>query len=296
MFIYLALLVLISAFSASAYQYFVLKIFPKPLWIERLHNAAQYAFAYLVIMIYNPAAFLTIATCMMVIIKLYDHFQPKEREISVITETSRSIWLFLLIFWFIRTFIYDYSPIPSGSMEPTLLAGDIIAINKTQYQIKIPPFTNAFYQFSKPKRGDVIVFNAPNNPQQFWIKRVIGIPGDEVEYRNKEYYLNGEVCQQTGHSLNYHGNQSNSWMVYAEESIVGYKHSIQLDNRKFNKSIKITVPEGTVFVSGDNRDYSYDSRVIGPIPENCIVGKATHILTQLNWHTFLSFKRSGRID
>lgn len=296
MFIYLAIIVLLAAFIASAYQHFVLEVSKRPDWIDKLHNAALLAFSYILIMLFNPAAFLTFAMLITVSFKLYDQIRPHNRPASLLTQTSRDLWLFLLIFWALRTFIYDYSPIPSGSMEPTLVAGDIIAINKTAYQIKVPPFKTPFYRFSTPKRGDVVVFTAPDNPNQFWIKRVIAIEGDDVMYQNKQFFVNGELYEQSNHEMTYRNNPQYNWLVEAEESIDDYVHAIQLDNRKFDKTLSMTVPKGTVFVSGDNRDYSLDSRMIGPIPLDNIVGKATHIITQLNWKTLLSFRRTGHIQ
>lgn len=289
MFFYLACLIVLSAFSATGYQYLVLKEFPKPKWIYRLHYASLFAGSYVIIMLTNAAAFLTIATISMLLVKAYDHTQPSSREASLVTETSRDIWLFLLVFWFVRTFIIDYSPIPSGSMEPTLVAGDVIAINKLAYQIKVPPFSSPLYRFSKPKRGDAVVFNSPLNPNDFWIKRVIAVSGDEVEYRNKQFFVNGKLYKQFDHDVQ-------GKMVTARENIDGYEHSIQLDNMQFNRPVKMTVPNGTVFVSGDNRDYSLDSRMIGAIPEDNIVGKAVFLIFQFKLPTLISFSRSGNID
>jgi|GEM_PF-3116596 signal peptidase I len=293
MFIYFACLLLLIAPTVSLYQYFVLKVSKKPIWIYRIHYTALFAFAYIIIQLYNAAVFLTVATILMLLVKAFDHFRPKDREISLLTETSRDIWLFLLIFWLIRTFVYDYSPVPSGSMEPTLYAGDLIAINKMAYQIKIPPLSQPLYRFAKPKRGDVVVFNSPLNLNEYWIKRVIAVSGDTVEYINKQYYINGKLYEQSKHDLNY---LKQTWQIQATENIDGHEHTIQLDNRRFNQPLVTTVPEDSYFVSGDNRDGSYDSRAIGPIPESCIVGKATHIITQFTQSSILTFKRSGRIQ
>lgn len=296
MFIYLATVVLISAFLASIYQHFILKLSKKPLWVYRLHYGAIFAFAYIVIQVYNAAVFLTVATAIILVNKLYDLAMPQRENISILTENSRDMWLFLLIFWAIRTLVYDYSPVPSGSMEPTLLTGDLIAINKMAYQVKIPPISTPLYQFSKPKRGDVIVFNSPITPNEYWIKGVIAVAGDRVEYVNKQYFVNGKPYVQSNHELNYDQSSKTSWMMQASEEIDGKTHKIQLDKRQFDKSIDITVPDNMYFVSGDNRDYSLDSRMFGPIPEENVVGKATHVITQFTLPWLISFQRSGHIE
>lgn len=291
-FINIATLIVLTAFLASAYQYVVLQTNVKPKWIYRLHYAAMFSLAYLVIQIYNAAVFLTFATIVMLVTKAYDMTRDSKREIALITETSRDIWLFLLIFWFVRTTIYDYSPVPSGSMEPTFFAGDLIAVNKMAYQVKIPPMSKPLYTFAKPKKGDIVIFTSPINPNEYWIKRVIATAGDHVVYKNKQYIINGEPYQQSNHSLH----PEKNWLSQADETIADLTHRIQLDNRQYNKPLDIIVPENSYFVSGDNRDFSMDSRIFGPIHQNSIVGKATHIIAHFSLPSIVSFHRSGSVQ
>ena len=269
--------------------------------MRRLHWGAAISFGYIIIQVYNAAAFLTILTVMNLVTKGYDyyreHYAPRKQEIALITELSRDMWLFLLVFWAFRTFIYDYSPVPSGSMEPTLQAGDLVAINKLSYQVKIPPFMKPLYQFGKPQRGDIVVINSPLEPETFYIKRIIAVGGDTVEYKNKQYIVNGKPYEQSDKTTEY-GESSNgaNWYTQANERINGRVHKIQLDAAKFHQTMSITVPDGQYFISGDNRDYSLDSRFFGPINEDSIVGKATHIITHFQLPTLLSFSRTGEID
>lgn len=290
--------VIFAAFIASIHQHFIQKCAVKPKWVYRLHNAAAFAFAYLIIQFYNPNVFLFSVALLLTTTKIYDVIRsrrtPRKQEVALVTEYARDMWLFVLLFWALRTFIADYSPIPSGSMEPGLVAGDVILINKLSYNVKVQPFDEPLYQFSTPSRGDVVVFNPPTDKNAFWIKRVIAVGGDRLEYRNKQYFVNGKPYQQSNKVSNFK-NKYAPLLTVMDENIDGKVHKIQTDNRQFNDPIDIIVPQGYLFVSGDNRDFSYDSRMIGPIPATSVVGQATHLITQFKLPTILSFSRSGKI-
>lgn len=303
-FIYIAEIIIFVAIIASIAH----KVGPaenRPDWLYRLQYLAVFSGAYLIIQLANAAIFLTVATILTCTIHLFSVLKAKyiqthgHHEESILTEISKDIWLFLLVFALFRALVYDYSPVPSGSMEPTLVAGDLLAINKTAYQAIIPPFKTSLYRYGKPQRGDVIIFNSPLNPMQFYVKRVIAVGGDHVLYQNKQYYINGKAIPQTDFKYDYHENDSSikkSWLTTATEKNGGHEYKIQIDNRRFDKPIEANVPENMYFVSGDNRDYSLDSRIFGPIPENSIVGQATYRITQFTLPTLLSFNRSGKIE
>ena len=168
---------------------------------------------------------------------------------------------------FIRTFVVQAFKIPSGSMEPTLLVGDHILVNKFIYGVKVP-FTRAtLIPLKKPQRGDVIVFIYPVEPDKDFIKRVIGLPGDLVEIAGQRIYINGKLFEDE------HG-------VYtARQADPGRPSSWQ-------------VPEGHVFVMGDNRDHSYDSRFWGFVPVRSIKGRA--FMIYWSWpHWKRSFQMIG---
>jgi len=174
---------------------------------------------------------------------------------SKIREYLEAIVIAIVIAFIIRAFVVQAFKIPSGSMKPTLAIGDHILVNKFIYGIKIPYFRTTLVPITDPKRGDVAVFIYPEDRSKDFIKRVIGIGGDTIEIRNKKIYLNG---------LPYTDNHG----VYTDDFII--PGSIQpRDN--FGP---VTVPKGYLFVMGDNRDQSYDSRFWGFVPLRDVLGKA----------------------
>ncbi len=174
---------------------------------------------------------------------------------SKLQEYIEAIVIALLIAFFIRTFVVQAYKIPSGSMKPTLLVGDHILVNKFIYGIKVPYFRNTLVSIKEPQKGDIVVFIYPEDRSKDFIKRVIATSGDTVEIRNKKIYLNGRLLQDP------HG-------VYVDQFIL--PGSIQpRDN--FGP---VTVPKDSLFVMGDNRDQSYDSRFWGFVDLKDVLGKA----------------------
>ena len=174
---------------------------------------------------------------------------------SKIKEYAEAIIIAILIALFIRTFVTQAFKIPTGSMKPTLQIGDHILVNKFIYGIKIPYLRKTLVPVTEPKRGDIVVFIYPLDRTKDFIKRVIGVEGDVIEIRNKNIFLNGSSCNDT------HG-------VYTDNLIL--PSSIQpRDN--FGP---VKVPEGSIFVMGDNRDQSYDSRFWGFVKLKDVMGKA----------------------
>jgi len=174
---------------------------------------------------------------------------------SKVREYAEAIGIAILIAFFIRSFVVQAFKIPSGSMKPTLLIGDHILVNRFIYGIKIPYFRKTVLPVGDPKRGDVVVFIYPEDRSKDFIKRVVGIGGDTIEIRNKKIYLNSLPDNDT------HG-------VYTDDFII--PGSIQpRDN--FGP---VTVPRGSIFVMGDNRDQSYDSRFWGFVDLKDVLGKA----------------------
>jgi len=174
---------------------------------------------------------------------------------SKIQEYIEAIVIALIIAFFIRTFVVQAYKIPSGSMKPTLLVGDHILVNKFIYGIKVPYFRNTLIPIKEPKKGDIVVFIYPEDRSKDFIKRVIATSGDTVEIRNKKIYLNGRL---------YKDNRG----VYTDQFVI--PGSIQpRDN--FGP---VTVPSGSLFVMGDNRDQSYDSRFWGFVDLKDVLGKA----------------------
>jgi len=173
---------------------------------------------------------------------------------SQIREYVEAFGMAILLALFIRTFIVQAFKIPSGSMEPTLAIGDHLLVNKFLYGIRVPIVGTRLLSFIQPERGDVIVFVYPEDPSKDFIKRIVAVGGDQIEVRNKVIYLNGEKAPDE------HGYFAPGSRIYP--------------SGKRDNFGPYTVPQGHVFVMGDNRDHSHDSRFWGPVPVTDILGKA----------------------
>ena len=179
----------------------------------------------------------------------------QKRSKGVLREYGEAILIALILALFIRTFIVQAFKIPSGSMVPTLEIGDHILVNKFIYGIRVPYTKEYLVLFSKPDRGDIIVFIYPEDPKKDFIKRVIGVEGDTVEIRNKRVYLNGSL-------------HDDPKVRYTDPRVI----PDGLDPR--DNFGPITVPKDALFVMGDNRDNSRDSRYWGFVPLGLVKGKA----------------------
>lgn len=169
-------------------------------------------------------------------------------------ENVEAILMAVLLALFIRTFFVQAFKIPSGSMKETLQIGDHILVNKLRYNLKMPFFNKSLIDFSTPKRGDVVVFKYPKDPDKDYIKRVVGVPGDTIEIVNKKLFRNGTMVT------------NEPYAVYKDPR-VGL--NAPRDNHRAFK-----VPPGELFVMGDNRDYSSDSRFWGTVGIQALKGKA----------------------
>jgi len=201
----------------------------------------------------------------------------------VFVEYSRSLFPVILAVLVLRSFIVEPFRIPSGSMMPTLLAGDFILVNKFSYGVRLPVIDTKIIPIGKPERGDVLVFRYPKDPSIDYIKRVVGLPGDKVAYYNKQLFINGEPAIQTGLGI-YDGVGAGVSMAGSKmfsENLTGVKHNILIDAQRGTLEGEFQVPEGRYFVMGDNRDNSNDSRYWGVVPEENLVGKA--FMIWMNW-------------
>ena len=172
----------------------------------------------------------------------------KTKRKSVVREYAEAILIAIVLALFIRTFVIQAFKIPSGSMKPTLLVGDHILVNKFIYGIKLPFTDKILISLGEPERGDVVVFKFPLDTRKDYIKRVIGLPGDRVELVDKQLLINGQPTEDP------HGSYSLSGSM-----------------RQYGP---VTVPADHLFVMGDNRDESSDSRVWGFVPRPSLRGKA----------------------
>ncbi|WP_416224174.1 signal peptidase I [Thiohalophilus sp.] len=195
-----------------------------------------------------------------------------------LVEFSRFLFPVVLVVLVLRGFVAEPFKIPSGSMLPTLEVGDFILVNKFAYGLRLPVGHQRIVNLGDPERGDVIVFRYPENPDIDYIKRVIGLPGDEVAYYNKTLYINGEPALQKPID-NY--NADYSLELRYEETLGDVRHPILVSAGSSPRDFVVNVPKGNYFVMGDNRDNSRDSRVWGFVPEENLVGEA--FLIWMNW-------------
>jgi len=210
-----------------------------------------------------------------------------DTQLPILIDYARSFFPVLLIVFLLRSFLFEPFRIPTGSLEPTLLIGDFVLVNKYAYGVRLPVIHKKLVEVGKPARGDILVFRWPPNPSVDFIKRVIGLPGDHIKYVNKEIYINNVKLPQTflKESLA-QGDGADEWSVQEKrEDLLGYNHLIFIDPKKSGQDFDdITVPEGMYFVMGDNRDDSADSRFWGFVPEKNIVGKAMLVWMSFEHH------------
>ena len=214
-------------------------------------------------------------------------------------EYSVSFFPVILIVFLLRSFLVEPFKIPSSSMVPTLLVGDFILVNKFTYGIRLPVVNKKVVEIGSPHRGDVMVFRYPEDPSLDYIKRVVGLPGDRLEYRNKRLTINGTQVPMRQID-DYLSKERMQFSRRYLETLNGVEHEILLDedapafvapsrafpyagNCNYNMGgLACTVPPGHYFAMGDNRDNSSDSRVWGFVPDENIVGKAFFIWLNLN--------------
>jgi len=213
-------------------------------------------------------------------------------------EYSGSFFPVIALVFFLRSFLYEPFKIPSSSMVPTLLVGDLILVNKYAYGIRLPIINKKIIEVGIPQRGDVMVFKYPEDTSLDYIKRVIGIPGDKIVYRNKRLTVNGKEVPYEK-LPDYLDEENLYYSKQYQENLLGVKHRILNDERKpafvsdphdfsgrqrcsYNvEGFACTVPDGQYFMMGDNRDNSLDSRYWGFVPDRNIVGKAFFIWMNL---------------
>ena len=194
---------------------------------------------------------------------------------------NRNFLFFLLGLGLFRTAIADWNPIPSGSMRPTLLEGDVVLVDRTAYAIKLPLTDIALFRLSEPVRGDVVTFSSPKDGQRL-IKRIVAGPGDVVEMRDEALFINGAKADYVRRGLGLEAMEDGSVtsVIHATERLAGRDHTVQFlpqlgAMRSFGP---MRVPDDQYFVLGDNRDNSADSRYIGFVPRKLLIGRAHRIL------------------
>ncbi|MBB5392827.1 MULTISPECIES: signal peptidase I [unclassified Herbaspirillum] len=220
-------------------------------------------------------------------------------------EYSGSFFPVIALVFCLRSFLYEPFKIPSSSMVPTLLVGDLILVNKYTYGIRLPIINKKIIEINDPQRGDVMVFKYPKDTTVDYIKRVVGVPGDKIVYKNKRLTVNGEEISYKP-LPDYLDEENLTYYKQWQENLTGVEHKILTDERAPNfvpnpdafphhelctynaEGFACTVPQGEYFMMGDNRDNSLDSRYWGFVPDRNIVGKAFFV-----WMNLGDLKRIG---
>lgn len=239
---------------------------------------------------------------------LSDDAKETLQRIPAWVDSTASVFPVLAFVLILRSFLYEPFQIPSGSMMPTLLVGDFILVEKYAYGLKDPMTRTQMLETGQPERGDIVVFKYPDAPTVDYIKRVVGLPGDRVIYRNKRLYIQpacptGKACEPLKLVDNLSQKESNYMqgpfpLVEAVEQLGAVEHQILVNTilpepvgqwyqQPGTKDDEWLVPEGNYFVLGDNRNNSRDSRFWGFVPEGNLVGKAVFI-----WMSF-EFERES---
>jgi signal peptidase I len=202
---------------------------------------------------------------------------------------NKGFLAFLVLFGVFRTAVADWNPIPSASMHPNLLEGDVVLVNRVAFDLKVPLTDMVLARLGEPERGDIVTFRSPRDGTLL-IKRVAALPGDVVEMRDERLVINGRQADYrlVEHSVDSVGGAALR-AVQLAESFGGTRHHIQVlpDVMAARTFGPVTVPAGQYLMLGDNRDNSADSRVIGLVPRKLLVGRAERVLVsadyQGNW-------------
>jgi len=221
--------------------------------------------------------------------------QQKEKLLAehTLVEYSISFFPVLAIVLVLRSFLFEPFQIPTGSMIPTLEVGDFILVNKYTYGLRLPVIGTKIVAMDEPKNGEIMVFIPPHQDEYF-IKRVVGIPGDRVRYQDKTLYINGKRQNQTFVAQI---PPVNPRYLQYREKLGGIEHMIQRNPFRDTRVEEWVIPEGHYFMMGDNRDQSSDSRYWGLVSEENIVGKAVAIwLHKKPGLRLPEFSRNGRIE
>ncbi len=202
-------------------------------------------------------------------------------RLTKIWKENRSLAVFLLLMFVFRSSIADWNEVPTGSMKPTILEGDRILVQKMAYDLRVPFTHISLHKFADPQRGDIIAFDSEASDKRL-VKRVVGVPGDTVELVDNILHINGQ-------RLAYQDIRSSGHIITDRlEHLPGADHIIRVHKEgSFLSSFRpVTVPTGYYLAMGDNRDNSADSRVIGLIPRNEIVGRSETVVISLDYDNY----------
>lgn len=183
-----------------------------------------------------------------------------------------------------RSAVADWNDVPTGSMKPTILEGDRVFVNKLAYDLKVPFTTWRLATWSEPRRGDVVVFFSPHDEKRL-VKRVVGLPGDRIEIRNRLVFVNGTAVPQQRLAATGFDAAALDGALPSTEDLAGRRHTVLANPRRPHGTSfgPVTVPDGSYLMMGDNRDNSFDSRFFGFVTRDRIVGEATGVALSIDW-------------
>ena len=222
--------------------------------------------------------------------------QQAQTADPVLVDNAKAFLPIFILVLIIRSFFGQAFRVPTQSLEPTVVPGDLVAVSMFSYGLRTPVWPHTLLHVGKPQRGDIMLFFWPVDAKFNFIKRVIGLPGDHISYKNKILTINGKTAAQTFVKNAIDTNGGPSWQVKEyQENLLGVKHNIYRRPDAPAQDFKdYVVPAGHYFMMGDNRDNSDDSRMWGPVAWNDIVGKGKCIL--INWfHTNTHYFRLDRV-
>lgn len=199
----------------------------------------------------------------------------------------RSLVYFILLMIVFRSSLADWNSVPTGSMKPTIIEGDRILVNKMAYDLKLPLSHFKISSWGDPERGDIVVFDSETENTRL-VKRVIGLPGDVVAMQNNQLFINGVL-------MHYSRQSADGSYLQTTEHLPDSAHAMQISAVGSSAAAgfnPVTVPEGRYLVLGDNRDNSRDSRYIGFIPREEIIGRARYVVLSLNYDNYYLPRKS----
>jgi signal peptidase I len=221
-------------------------------------------------------------------------YRHEEDKLPWVIDYSRAFFPVFLLVFLLRAFVAQPYRVPTGSLEPTVMPGDMVLVTQYPYGLKFPVWNHTLIKVGKPQRGQTAIFAYPVNPKITFYKRVLGLPGDRISYINKVFFINGKEMKQTfvKNTFDEEPGKNIPAKEY-QENLFGVKHNIILNPKQPSHDFyNLVVPKGEYFMIGDNRDESEDSRYWGFVPEKDFIGQGKMVL--LSWDSKASWKHKIR--